>query len=151
MSARGRGGPARQTGVVLTKFASSPPPSLRFNREPVGKYFIQLCTTTPCALRGASPGFSDFVSPGQSILETMTSHLGIKPGQTTPDGIFTLLEVECLGACANAPMAQINDFFYEDLTPETTKKLLDDLKAGKVVKAGPQGGVRHTSEAATGR
>jgi len=112
-----------------------------FNREPVGKYFLQLCTTTPCMLGGCG---------STKILETMEKHLGIKAGQTTKDKMFTLVEVECLGACANAPMVQINDDFYEDLTPETTIKVLDSLKAGKPVKPGPQSG-RHSSEPAEGR
>lgn len=113
----------------------------RFIREPIGKFHIQLCTTTPCMLGGCG---------STKILETIQSHLDIKPGQTTKDKMFTLTEVECLGACANAPMAQINDHYYEDLTAETTVKLLDNLRAGKPVKAGPQSD-RHSSEAATGR
>jgi len=64
-----------------------------------------------------------------SIMETIESHLGIHPGQTTDDGVFTFSEVECLGACVNAPMVQINDDYYEDLNPETTIKLLDALRA----------------------
>ncbi|KAE8215658.1 hypothetical protein CF327_g1087 [Tilletia walkeri] len=112
-----------------------------FNREPVGKYFLQLCTTTPCMLGGCG---------STKILEAIEKHLGIKAGQTTSDKLFTLVEVECLGACANAPMVQINDDFFEDLTPETTVKVLDNLRAGKPVKPGPQSG-RHSSEAAQGR
>ncbi|CAD6885369.1 unnamed protein product [Tilletia controversa] len=112
-----------------------------FNREPVGKYFLQLCTTTPCMLGGCG---------STKILEAIEKHLGIKAGQTTKDKLFTLVEVECLGACANAPMVQINDDFFEDLTPETTVKVLEDLRAGKAVKPGPQSG-RHSSEAAQGR
>ena len=73
-------------------------------------------------------------------MAAMQKHLKIKNGETTSDGMFSLLEVECLGACANAPMVQINDDFYEDLTPESIVKLLDDLKAGKEVKVGPQNG-----------
>ncbi|KAK0520121.1 NADH:ubiquinone oxidoreductase 24 [Tilletia horrida] len=84
------------------------------------------------------------------ILEAIEAHLGIKAGQTTDDKLFTLVEVECLGACANAPMVQINDDFFEDLTPETTVKILDSLRAGKPVKPGPQSG-RHSSEPAQGR
>jgi hypothetical protein len=70
-------------------------------REKVGKYFIQVCTTTPCELCGAS-----------DVVKTITSHLGIGLNETTRDGLFTLVEVECLGACVNAPMMQINDDFY---------------------------------------
>lgn len=74
---------------------------------------------------------------------TIEAHLGIKGGETTEDGLFTLTEVECLGACVNAPMIQINDMFFEDLTPETTVTLLDNLKAGKEVTIGPQNGRKH--------
>lgn len=112
-----------------------------FNREPVGKYFMQLCTTTPCMLGGCG---------SEKILETMEKHLGIKAGETTEDKLFTLIEVECLGACSNAPMVQINDDYYEDLTPETTIKLMEGLRAGKPPKPGPQSN-RHSSEAAAGR
>jgi len=91
-----------------------------FNRTKVGKYFIQLCGTTPCMICGS-----------QDIKNAITEHIGIKNGQTTKDGLFTLLEVECLGACANAPMIQLNDDYYECLTPKTVKQLLDACKAGK--------------------
>jgi NADH dehydrogenase (ubiquinone) flavoprotein 2 len=88
-----------------------------FNRNPVGKYFIQLCGTTPCMICGS-----------EQIKQTIEKHLGIKEGHSTPDGMFTLLEVECLGACANAPMIQLNDDYYECLTPETTIQLLEACK-----------------------
>ncbi|GAA94437.1 uncharacterized protein L969DRAFT_55261 [Mixia osmundae IAM 14324] len=110
-----------------------------FNREPVGDNFIQICTTTPCALRDST-----------GILNTIKSHLGIECGETTKDKKFTLVEVECLGACSNAPMIQINDDYYEDLTPETTVKILKSLEAGKRPKPGPQS-ERRTSEPAGGR
>ena len=112
-----------------------------FNREPVGKYFMQLCTTTPCMLGGCG---------STKILNAIQDHLHIKPGQTTDDKLFTLVEVECLGACANAPMVQINDDYYEDLTPETMVNIIDKLKKGEKVKPGPQSG-RHSSENAAGR
>jgi NADH-quinone oxidoreductase subunit E len=99
-----------------------------FNLEPVGKYFIQLCGTTPCALRGA-----------ERIKDVCRERIG-EQNHVTADGKFSWLEVECLGACCNAPMVQINDDFYEDLTPETFNKLLDDLAAGRPVKIGPQNG-----------
>ncbi|CAH8861539.1 unnamed protein product [Trichobilharzia szidati] len=102
-----------------------------FNREPVGKYHIQICTTTPCMLGGAG---SDV------ILDALKKNLGIEPGQTTKDKMFTLSEVECLGACVNAPMMQINDDYYEDLTVEDTVRILEELKAGKKPKPGPQSG-----------
>jgi len=109
-----------------------------FNREPIGTNFVQVCTTTPCMLRGA-----------YDILKTCEDHLGVKPGQTTPDGKFTLADVECLGACSNAPMIQMNDDFYEDLTPETTRKVLDAFVRGEKPKPGPQSG-RQTSENSAG-
>ncbi|KAJ7905300.1 thioredoxin-like [2Fe-2S] ferredoxin-domain-containing protein [Mycena olivaceomarginata] len=110
-----------------------------FNREPIGTNFVQVCTTTPCMLRGST-----------DILNTTCSHLGgIKPGETTKDGKFTVIEVECQGACSNAPMIAINDDFYEDLTPETTKKILDAFAKGEKPKPGPQSG-RQTSENSAG-
>ncbi|OMJ14446.1 NADH-ubiquinone oxidoreductase 24 kDa subunit, mitochondrial [Smittium culicis] len=109
-----------------------------FNREPVGKYFLQVCGTTPCQLCGSG-----------KIFEAVEKHLGIKVGQTTSDGTFTLVEVECAGACVNAPVMAINDDYYEDLTPEITVKLLDSLKAGKVPAPGPQQS-RKTCQPATG-
>ena len=110
-----------------------------YNRTQKGKFHIQLCATTPCMVCGA-----------YDIMHTIEAHLGIKAGETTKDGLFTLTEVECLGACVNAPMAQINDFFFENLTPQTTTKLLDDLKAGNPVTIGPQNGLRN-SEGPLGR
>lgn len=88
-----------------------------FNRVPVGKYFIQLCGTTPCMACGA-----------QEIKKTMLDHLGVKEDEITKDGKFSLIEVECLGACANAPMVQINDDYYEMLTPKTAVELLEACK-----------------------
>ncbi|KAJ9127892.1 NADH:ubiquinone oxidoreductase 24 [Naganishia onofrii] len=111
-----------------------------FNREPVAPNFVQLCTTTPCMLGGCG---------SDSILETIQKHLAIKPGQTTPDGKFTLVEVECLGACSNAPMMAVGDDYYEDLTPETTIKILNAFAAGEKPKPGPQSG-RRTSENSAG-
>ncbi|XP_061879280.1 NADH dehydrogenase [ubiquinone] flavoprotein 2, mitochondrial [Entelurus aequoreus] len=109
-----------------------------FLRQPVGKYFIQICTTTPCMLCNSD-----------SILETIKNKLGIKVGETTPDKMFTLIEVECLGACVNAPMVQINDNYYEDLTPKDMEQIIDDLKAGIVPPPGPRGG-RFSCEPAGG-
>jgi len=91
-----------------------------FNLEPVGKYFIQLCRTTPCWLRGS-----------ESLKETAEDITGCKLGETSSDGLFTLIEVECLGACCNAPMVQINNDYYEDLTPESFRKVLEALKRGE--------------------
>jgi NADH-quinone oxidoreductase subunit E len=104
-----------------------------FNLEPVGKYFIQFCGTTPCLLRGAG-----------DIKKVLERRIGDQ-NHVTADGNFSWLEVECLGACCNAPMVQINDDYYEDLTIENFEKLLDDLAAGRPVKKGSQIG-RTTSE-----
>ncbi|KAF1981205.1 hypothetical protein K402DRAFT_365234 [Aulographum hederae CBS 113979] len=115
-----------------------------YNRSPVGKYHVQCCTTTPCQLRDSD-----------GIMKAIEDHLGIHHGQTTDDGLFTFTEVECLGACANAPMVQINDDYYEDLTPETTKSLLTALKnaatktGAEMPKPGPLSG-RDTCENAKG-
>ena len=91
-----------------------------FNREKVGKYFIQLCGTTPCMINGS-----------EEIKKTIEEHCGMKEGTTSKDGLFTLREVECLGSCANAPMIQLNDDYYECLTKESTIELLELCKAGK--------------------
>lgn len=96
-----------------------------FNLKPVGRYHVQICGTTPCMLRGSE------------TLKTMCKqHLGIESGETTEDGLFTLHEVECIGACANAPAIQINDDYFEDLDEETFRKLLQDLRDGRKVKPG---------------
>jgi NADH-quinone oxidoreductase subunit E len=104
-----------------------------FNLEPVGKYFIQFCGTTPCVLRGAG-----------DIKRVLERRIGDQ-NHVTADDTFSWLEVECLGACSNAPMVQINDDYYEDLTTENFEKLLDDLAAGRPVKKGSQIG-RNRSE-----
>ncbi len=97
-----------------------------YNMAPVGKFHVQVCGTTPCMLRGSDDVFAACKSKG------------LVKGGTTADGLFTLNEVECLGACANAPMVQINDDNFEDLTFDSTVALLDALAAGKPVKIGPQ-------------
>ena len=97
-----------------------------FNLEPVGKFHVQLCGTTPCLLRGAG-----------KLLKLCHDRIG-EPMHVTADGKLSWVEVECLGACVNAPVAQINYDYYEDLAPETFTKILDDLAAGKEVKPGPQ-------------
>jgi len=99
-----------------------------FNLQPVGEFFVQLCGTTPCALRGAEAlkkVCEDVIGPQSTV---------------TADGKLSWLEVECLGACCNAPMAQINVDYYEDLTPANFRQLLDDLRNGRAVKPGPQNG-----------
>jgi len=97
-----------------------------FNLEPVGTYHVQLCGTTPCMLRGSD-----------ELKKVCQRRIGDQH-HVTQDGIFSWIEVECLGACVNAPMAQINYDYYEDLTPETFEKVLDDLAAGRTPKPGPQ-------------
>ena len=97
-----------------------------FNLRPVGRYHVQVCGTTPCMLRGSD-----------DVLEACYAK-GLQKGATTADGLFTLTEVECLGACANAPMVQINDDNYEDLTFESTTAILEALARGETPKPGPQ-------------
>jgi NADH-quinone oxidoreductase subunit E len=97
-----------------------------FNLAPVGKFHVQVCGTTPCMLRGSDDLFK------------ACAKRGLKKGHTTDDGLFTLTEVECLGACANAPMVQINDDNYEDLTEDSMAAILDALARGETPKPGPQ-------------
>ena len=96
-----------------------------FNLKPVGKYFLQVCKTTPCWLRGSD-----------DVERCIKDVLKISDGETTKDGMFSLLEVECLGACVNAPILQINDDYYEDLNYSTTKELLEKFKKNKPPKSG---------------
>ncbi|MCJ1474146.1 hypothetical protein MMC13_002804 [Lambiella insularis] len=135
-----------------------------YNRAPVGRFHLQLCTTvqtpsfpiavpvrahtdpslqTPCQLGGCG---------SDAIMRAMESHLGITNGQTTADGLFTFSEVECLGACVNAPMIQINDDYYEDLTPESVVTLLKALQAAAEATgaAGGSAGLRGHSTAGMG-
>jgi NADH-quinone oxidoreductase E subunit len=105
-----------------------------FNLRPVGRHFLQICTTTPCWLRGSD-----------RIVETCKRKLGIGIGETTADKKFTLFEVECLGACVNAPVIQVNNGdFYEDLDPTSTEKLIDALARGEKPPKGSATG-RQTS------
>ena len=97
-----------------------------FNLVPVGRFHVQVCGTTPCMLKGSD-----------DVLDACYQR-GLKKGHTTADGLFTLSEVECLGACANAPMVQINDDNFEDLTADSMGAVLDALAAGQTPKAGPQ-------------
>lgn len=109
-----------------------------YNIEPVGQYLVQMCTTTPCMLCGSD-----------NIVKACQDRLGIGLGETTGDGKFSLMEVECLGACVNAPMVQINDDFYEDLTPTRMVEIIDLLEQGKEVPVGSQTG-RLNSQAVGG-
>jgi NADH-quinone oxidoreductase subunit E len=97
-----------------------------FNLVPVGRFHVQVCGTTPCMLRGSD-----------DVLAACAKR-GLKKGHTTDDGLFTLTEVECLGACANAPMVQINDDNYEDLDEARMTAVLDALARGEAPKIGPQ-------------
>jgi NADH-quinone oxidoreductase subunit E len=97
-----------------------------FNLAPVGRWHVQMCGTTPCMLRGAED------------LKTICHERIGEQMHPTPDGTFSWVEVECLGACVNAPMAQINYDFYEDLTPESFNRILDEMAAGRTPEPGPQ-------------
>jgi NADH-quinone oxidoreductase subunit E len=97
-----------------------------FNLRPVGRFHVQVCGTTPCMLRGSDDLFA------------ACKERGLRKGTTTEDGLFTLSEVECLGACANAPMVQINDDNYEDLTHESMAAILDALARGEIPAPGPR-------------
>ena len=101
--------PARVLGVV--SFYTL------YNMKPIGRHHIQVCRTLPCALRGA-----------EQVTLFLKQKLGIEPGQTTADGRFTLSEVECLASCGTAPMMQVNDDYYENLTAEKITEILDGLK-----------------------
>jgi NADH-quinone oxidoreductase subunit E len=102
-----------------------------YNTAPVGKYLVQFCTTSPCQLCGCG-----------KIIDMCKEHLGIGFGQTTPDHKFTLVEVECLGACVNAPVMQINDDYYEDLTPDNMRSILISLAEDIKPTTGSQTGRR---------
>jgi len=110
-----------------------------FNLRPVGRYLLQVCATTPCWLRGSD-----------EVVRVCEQKLGIGVGGTTKDGLFTLVEVECLGACVNAPILQVNNDFYEDLDGTRTEALLDALRGGNPPPPGSLAG-RHGSEPVGGR
>src|SRR5438034_4138564 len=99
-----------------------------FNLEPVGQFHVQLCGTTPCMLRGSD-----------ELKKVCHRRIG-EPHHVTTDGKFSWIEVECLAACVNAPVVQINADYYEDLTPESFETILDELAAGRLAKPGPQTG-----------
>ncbi len=109
-----------------------------FNLAPIGKHLVQLCRTTPCWLRGSD-----------DVRAACERHLGIGLGETTDDGAFTLVEMECLGACVNAPMVQIDDHYYEDLDRDKMIAVLDALRRGETPAIGSQSG-RQTTAPASG-
>jgi len=109
-----------------------------YNLKPLGQNVVQVCTTTPCALRNCA-----------SVVQACREELGIEFGDTTEDGKFSLLEVECLGACVNAPMMQIGDDYFEDLDEKSTKQILQALRNGDAPTPGPQS-KRRGSEPAGG-
>jgi NADH-quinone oxidoreductase subunit E len=128
---------ARKLGMAYIRVLEIATFYTMFNLAPVGKFHIQLCGTTPCMLAGSD-----------AIKDILQRRVGSQ-GKVTADGMFSWVEVECLGACCNAPMVQINEDYYEDLTPGNFEKLLDDLAAGQPVKTGSQAG-RVSSEPAGG-
>ena len=96
-----------------------------FNMKPIGRHHLQLCGTTPCMLRGSD-----------DVMRACHDAAGVKPGQTSADGMFTLTEVECLGACVNAPVLQVDDDYYEDLDYDRTVALIEAFRAGERPPAG---------------
>ena len=117
---------SRQIGVPYMRVFEVATFYTMFNLAPVGRYHVQVCGTTPCLLAGSD-----------DVLAACRNH-GLVKGRTTPDGLFTLTEVECLGACANAPMVQINDDNYEDLDYDRTVAVLEALAKGDTPKPGSQ-------------
>ncbi len=107
-----------------------------FNLQPVGKWFFQICTTTPCWLRGSD-----------GVVKICESKLGIRMGESTADGQFTLREVECLGCCVNAPVIQVNDDVYEDLDAKSTAMLIEACRGGKAPPVGSLAGRKHSGPA----
>jgi NADH-quinone oxidoreductase subunit E len=125
---------AREIGVPYMRVYEVATFYTMFNLAPVGKFHVQVCGTTPCMLRG-----SDDVMAA-------CKNMGLNKGRTTPDGLFTLTEVECMGNCSSAPMVQINDDNYEDLDYDRTTAILQALKNGEQPKTGTQEPGRHTVE-----
>jgi NADH dehydrogenase (ubiquinone) flavoprotein 2 len=109
-----------------------------FHLEPVGRHLLQVCTTTPCWLCGSD-----------DVVRACEEELGIGLGETTPDGQFTLMEVECLGACVNAPVVQVGDDYYEDVSPQKARELIEALRRGERPAPGSVTG-RQTSAPASG-
>ena len=97
-----------------------------YRTAPAGKHVVQVCTTVSCMLRGSDP-----------VLAHIKQKLGVEVGETTPDGMFTLVTVECLGSCGTAPTIQVNDDYYEDMDIARTNEILDALARGEKPKPGP--------------
>jgi NADH-quinone oxidoreductase E subunit len=108
---------ARTLGIPIGKVQSVATFYTMYNRKPVGKFHLQICTNLSCSLMGA-----------EHLRDQLARELGIKPGETTRDGLFTLTEVECLAACGTAPVMQVNDDYHESLTPESLRKLITELR-----------------------
>ena len=125
---------AREIGVPYMRVLEVATFYTMFNLAPVGRYHVQVCGTTPCMLRGSD-----------DVLAACRNK-GLIKGKTTPDGLFTLTEVECMGNCASAPMVQINDDNYEDLDYDRTIAILEALERGEQPKTGTQEPGRHTVE-----
>lgn len=125
---------AREIGVPYIRVFEVATFYTMFNLAPVGRYHVQVCGTTPCMLQGSD-----------DVMAACKSK-GLVKGKTTADGLFTLTEVECMGNCSNAPMVQINDDNYEDLTFDRTVAILEALARGETPKPGTQIPGRHTSE-----
>lgn len=109
---------AEVMGLVPAQVGSVASFYTMYNRRPVGKHFVQVCTNIACSLLGA-----------EHIVEHLKRRLGIEVGGTTPDGLFTLAEVECLGSCGTAPMMQVNDVYYENLTADRVDQILAELRS----------------------
>ena len=124
---------ARQIGIPYMRVYEVVSFYTMFNMAPVGRFHVQVCGTTPCMLAGSD-----------DVLAACKNH-GLIKGRTTPDGLFTLTEVECLGACANAPMVQINDDNFEDLDYDRTTAILEALATGGSVTPGSQTGRRDSA------
>ncbi len=105
--------PATYVGAVASFYTL-------FNRQPVGRHRIYVCTNISCSLLGA-----------EQIVDVLSSRLGIRPGETTPDGLFSLFEAECLGACGTAPAMQVDDRYYENLTEAAIDDILEALRGGE--------------------
>jgi NADH-quinone oxidoreductase subunit E len=125
---------ARRLGMPFIRVLEVATFYTMFNLEPVGKHLVQVCTTTPCWLRGSD-----------AIVDACKKHIAPREKTVSADGVFSWMEVECLGACVNAPMLQIGKDFYEDLDGPLTEKLLEAFRRGETPKPGPQNS-RHTSE-----